>query len=130
MVMASLVVSGDDWSPPVLSSALGIQPTSTRIKGQATGPKRPPAPYTEWIYETPKAEYDNVDEPIRRLLAPFVGKSDILSGFAKQHRLAVTLNCVIEVDQDFPELYVSAENVCILGALRANLGFDLSLSRS
>jgi hypothetical protein len=120
-----LAISGNDWVPEELSCALGIQASRATIRGKIPGPGRPPAPFTEWVFEAVREEGDSIDGPLEKALIPFAAKAEVLTGFVRKHGLSLTVNCVIEVEEQMPELYLSSRSINLLAALGASFGMDI-----
>ena len=120
-----LIISGDDFDPVVCSSVFHIKPSSVSIKGVSREKGRPPAPTTEWVYETDWMIIEAVDEGVKSLFEMIRGSLLMIKAFCVDNHLNTTVVSVVEFEEDRPVLGLSRGNIDKLSSLGAEYYVDL-----
>ena len=89
-------VFGDEFDPNELTRAIGIEPTSVRIKASPT-PK-----FTSWKLSTGKvsAEVIDVYEMAGQVIDRLAPKTKEIAAFIQGHNLSASLNVVLTISFD------------------------------
>jgi hypothetical protein len=86
----SLRISGDDLDPEIVTSRLGIAPSSTGRKGEPAGPRSTRIyPRSFWLLDGASPRSRNADEPIGKLVDRLPTKSEVWRSLASDHKAHV-----------------------------------------
>ncbi|SHJ23445.1 protein of unknown function [Hymenobacter daecheongensis DSM 21074] len=124
---AYLSFYGEDFSPQKFSNVLGIQPTSSGLKGEPIL-SFPALLYKDcfWEYRLPESDdCDGLDEALEKLYQIFFNKTDVISSFMREHDLAAKCCVVLTVKRkENPGLRLTTKFVHFLSELNAWFEMD------
>jgi Domain of unknown function (DUF4279) len=120
-----LSIFGDIFDPVALTQLIGIEPTSTGIKGQPTNSKRTINKETFWDLSTESIESLFLEEVNNSLLDKISGLESIIFQFMTKHNLSAKFNIVVKIiDQQSPSLYFNRAFLNCVESLAAEVDID------
>ncbi|MBC1210557.1 DUF4279 domain-containing protein [Listeria booriae] len=122
-VRAGFYLIGDDFNLDYVTEKLNVSPTSTRTKNDFPVSRMA---HTSWELETEKGFRKAVCWQIEKLLDKLRGKENIISELCNELNLEAIFTIVVNMESgDGPELVLTKEIVSFIGAVNAEIGFDL-----
>ncbi|MBC1317287.1 DUF4279 domain-containing protein [Listeria booriae] len=122
-VRAGFYLVGDDFDLDYVTKKLYVSPTSTRTKNDFPVSRMA---HTSWELETEKEFCNAVCWQIEKLLDKLRGKENIISELCNELNLEAIFTIVVNMESgDGPELVLTKEIVSFIGAVNAEIGFDL-----
>ena len=127
IVRAYLTMIGKEFNPDLVTDLLNITPDQVRTPLEIL-PNGNYFHHTEWGIETARQEVDDVETVIRQLLDRVSGRLDDMAAVAESVSAQWhVLVCVKSGTSDFPYIIFSAQTICELAKIKAQMGFDTYL---